>query len=157
MKFLRTVRLDASDERVFPLAAGPGEPAVPGTFAFAAGDPAGLEGKERQAFRSGWLGTETFGRASLVAVAEVSEDDYEAVVRALAAHLMAHYGAPDVLAALPVARGEAEYAAELADHRINTLLAVERDLTEDGIVERFRVVTPASEGTHARIWSIKDE
>ena len=56
MKLLRTIRLDPSDTFVFERAAEPGEWAVPGSFMFWDGDPAELSGKQRSAFRSGFLG-----------------------------------------------------------------------------------------------------
>ena len=56
MKLLRTIRLDPSDTFVFEHAAEPGEWAVSGAFMFWDGDPAAMEGKERAAFRSGFLG-----------------------------------------------------------------------------------------------------
>ena len=66
MKFPRTLRLDSSDVYVFERAAEPGEWAVPGTFAFVERDPADLEAKEKLAFASGWLGTDSFGHASMI-------------------------------------------------------------------------------------------
>lgn len=157
MRFPRTIRLDASDEQVFAHAADAGEWAVSGAFAFADHDPEGLAGKERQAFRSGFLGTRSFGRSTLVAVAEIDFLDYEAVVEALARHLHAAYGAPDLAAARAAAREEAEFAANLCTQPLNTLLAVERSFGPDGIVERFRAVEPPRETPHARLWTIVDE
>ena len=158
MKFPAVIRLDESDTKVFARAAEPGELAVPGTFAFADLDLEALAGKERQGFVSGWLGTESFGRATLVAVREIDEEDFEAVVRRLSGHFVEHYGAPDVLAALDPARREADYAAGLCEHDRNTLLAVEREAGADGIIERFRVVAPPSSGmTHAGVWTVTEE
>ena len=58
MHFPRTIRLDESDAFAFPCAAEPGEWAVSGAFAFAERDPAGIGGKDRQAFANGFLGTD---------------------------------------------------------------------------------------------------
>ena len=154
MKFLRTLRLDVSDLQVFPKAAAPGEWAVAGTFAFAGRDPKGLDGKERLAFRNGWLGTESFGHASFVEVAEISEAAYAAVIESLARHFVEDFGAPDLTAALPAAREEADYAASLCDHPVHTMLAIEREVTEAGIAERVRVIKPDRSGDHAKIWEI---
>ena len=154
MKFPRTIRLDASDVYVFPVAAEPGEWAVPGAFAFAERHPATFDRKERLAFASGWLGTESFGRSSLVEVAEIGEQEFFAVVERLARHFVDCYGAPDLPAALPAARQEADYAAGLCQHKIHTLLAVEREMTEQGVVERFRVIVPSRTKDHAKIWEI---
>ncbi len=157
MKFPRTLRLDSSDVYVFERAAEPGEWAVPGTFAFVERDPADLEAKEKLAFASGWLGTDSFGHASLVEVAEISEAEFFAVVERLARHFLEHYGAPDLASALPAAREEAETAAALCDHKENTLLAIERDWSEEGIHERVRVIQPGRATDHARIWEIVPE
>ena len=110
MKFPRVIRLDSSDLQVFAPAAAAGEPAVPGSFAFAGREPETLTGKERQAFASGWLGTESFGRASLVEVGEISEAEFFQLVERLARHFVERYSAPDLATALH-AEGEREAAA----------------------------------------------
>lgn len=157
MKLARTIRLDVSDANVFPLAAEPGEWAVTGTFAFADSDPGGLGVKERIAFRDGWFGTESFGRATFVQVTELGQDDYDETVRRLAAHLFQDYGAPDMMAALNAARSEVDDMAALCAHAAGTLLAIEREFAEVSITERTRIVEPMGEGQHARIWSIEDD
>ncbi|MFQ5783820.1 MAG: DUF6505 family protein [Alphaproteobacteria bacterium] len=157
MRFPRTIRLDETDVRVFERAAEPGEWAVPGAFAFADLDPAGLTGKLRQAFVHGFLGTSSFGRSTLVEIAEIDETAYHEVTQRLALHFIADYGAPDLAAALPAAREEAAFAAGLCEHGLHTLIAVERELGDDGIVERFRVIEPARATDHAKIWSIIEE
>jgi hypothetical protein len=157
MRFPRTVRFDISDTRIYEIAAAPDEWAVSGAFAFAGADPATLVGKTRQAFVHGFLGTASFGWSTFVAVAEISDAEFEEVVRTLAGHAVDRYGAPDLEAALPAAREEAAFAAGLCDHKVNTLLCVERDLGEEGIVERFRVVEPTREPAHARIWTIVED
>lgn len=157
MKFPRCVRLDASDAYVFHRAAEPGEWAVPGGFVFRGRDPEALDGKEKIAFRSSWLGIQSFGHGSLVEVADIDEAEFFRVVERLARHLVEAYGAPDLAAALLAAREEADYAASLCEHRIHTLLAVEREPGEAGIVERFRVIVPERARDHARIWQIVED
>ncbi|MDH3597566.1 MAG: DUF6505 family protein [Rhodospirillales bacterium] len=154
MKFPRTLRLDTSDLYVFRLAAEPGEWAVPGSFAFLGRNSAQFDNKEKLAFRSGWLGTESFGRATLSEVAEIGEAEFFQVVERLARHFVEHYGAPDLAAALPAAREEADLAASLCDHKTNTLLALEREHGPAGLVERFRVIRPDRARDHARIWEV---
>jgi Family of unknown function (DUF6505) len=153
MRFPRTIRLDASDEQVFDHAAAPGEWAVSGGFVFADADPQ-LAGKQRQAFRHGFLGTTSFGWSTLVLVAEIDFLAYEAVVEALAQHLFTAYGAPDLGAARQAAREEAEFAAGLCTERLNTLIAVERQFSPSGIAERFRAIEPPRATDHAQIWEI---
>ena len=157
MRFPRTVRFDISDTRIYETAAAPDEWAVSGAFVFAAADPETLGGKQRQAFVRGFLGTASFGWSTFVAVAEISEAEFEQVVLALAGHAVDRYGAPDVEAALPAAREEADFAAGLCDHKVNTVLCVERDVGDEGIVERFRVVEPPREPAHARIWTLVED
>ena len=163
MKFMRVARLDDTDEHVYERAAQVGEPAVPGSFVFSFSDrdPGGFEGAEKQAFRHGFLGTRSFGWATVVVVAEIEEGEYKSVIEALARHFVAEYGAPDLEAALPVAREEAEYAAGLCEHEENTLLAVERAADADGIHEAFKTVQPRAdwggEGKPVRVWDFFKE
>ena len=154
MRFPRTIRLDASDEHVFERAAAPEEWAVSGAFAFADTPPETLRGKTAQAFARGFLGTQSFGWSTLVAVAEIKPFELEAVVAALAQHFVERYGAPSLAAARPAAEAEAAFASSLCAHKLNTLIAVERTFSPDGIVERFRTIEPLKSGSHARIWSI---
>ncbi len=157
MKFPRTIRLDPSDVKVFPLAAEPGEWAVPGTFAFADAEPQSMSRKEQLAFKSGWLGTGSFGRSTMVQVVDITAEQYDDVVRMIADHLVSEYGAPDRDAAMTAARDEAADAAGLCDHPINTLLAIEREFTDDGIGERVRAITPEPAGAHTRGWEIVED
>ena len=140
MRLPRTIRLDASDAESFDAAAEPGEWAVSGAFAFSDREPALLIGKERYAFRGGFLGTGSFGWSSLVSVEEIGEVEYEAVVEALARHLLERYNAPDRAAARAFAEEECKFAQSLCERSVGTLLAVEREFGPQGIVERFRTV-----------------
>ena len=157
MRFPRTLRLDDSDDHAFERAAQAGEWAVAGGFAFADDQPETLAGKRRQAFRNGFLGTSSFGWSTLVVVTEIGAIEFEAVVEALARHLLESYGAPTIEAARAAARGEAEFAAGLCQHKLNTLLAVERKFGPQGVVERFRALDPPREALHARIWNIVED
>ncbi len=157
MKFPRTIRLDPSDVKVFPLAAEPGEWAVPGTRAFADTEPAAMSRKEQLAFKRGCLGTASFGRATMGQVVDITAEQYDEVVRVIAGHLVGEYGAPDTDRALAAARDEAADAAGLCDHPVNTLLAIEREFTDDGISERVRAITPEPAGAHTRVWEIVED
>ena len=158
MKFLRAVRLDDSDCHVYEQASEPGEWAVPGSFAFLDMDPRTLEGKPLQAFNSGFLGTRSFGWTTLVEIAEIDDDEYQQVIDRLATHFMEHYGAPHIAAALPAAGEEAHYASTICEYPLATLLAVERDFGEEGIVESLKVVKPkAGNHSNVKLWAIEDE
>jgi hypothetical protein len=139
-KLPRTIRLDPSDEFVFPVAAPPGEWAVSGAFRFWDTDPGVLSGKDRQAFRAGLLGIESFGWSTLIAVAEASDEDVETATNLLAHRLVSHMGAPDAATARAAAEEEIAFAASLCDHPVNTLIAVARNVEDGEIRERFRTL-----------------
>ena len=155
MKLLRTIRFDGTDEKVFPRASPADEIAVAGAFLFADDEPETLTGKRLQAFRSGFLGLESFGFSTFAAVAEVPEGDYVRAIELLAYRFFAELGAPDLETARTAAKDEVDYAASLCAHPLNTIVAVERELGEDGIKERFRVVPPPREKDHAKVWELE--
>ncbi len=157
MKLLRTIRFDSTDEKVFPRAAAADEIAVAGAFVFADDEPETLDGKRLQAFKSGFLGLESFGFSTFAAVAEISDADYARAIELLAYRLFAEFEAPDLEAARAAAREEVDFAAGLAAHPVNTIVAVERELDEDGIKERFRTVAAPREKDHAKVWGPERE
>ncbi len=144
MKLARTIHFDESDRNIFSRPAESGEWAIPGGFEFSNWTEADLTGKARQAFANGWLGLDGFGRATLVAVAQIEAAELDELADRLAQHFVTVYGAPDFQAAGPVAREELAYMAELCeDHDPNTLLVVQRELTESGVRESFRAIVPS--------------
>jgi len=151
MKFPRSIRLDASDAEVYERAAEPGEWAIPGSFAFIDDSLDTLQGKRLQAFRSGFLGTSSFGWCTLVEVAEIDDDEYQQVIDRLAQHFVHEHGAPHIAAALPVAADEVDYASGICTHALHTVLTIERDLTDEGVVESLKVVRPADASDHTRV------
>ena len=159
MRFPRVIRLDDSDSQVYENPAVPGEWAVPGSFVFMNVDPGALAGKPKQAFLHGFLGTESFGWATLVTVAEISDDEYQSVIESLASHFMQNTGAPDRPAALKAAREEASFAASLCEHAVHTLLTLERKVEDESIVENFRVVRLPDASDHAamKLWTVDDD
>jgi len=141
MKLARAIHFDKSDSFVFHNGARTGEWAISGGFEFSNWGESDLVGKARQAFANGWLGVETFGRVTFVAVTQIEENEFEALIDALAQHFVTTYGAPSVEAARPVAFAELQHMADLCDeHDPNTLLTVKRELTEAGIKEAFRII-----------------
>lgn len=152
MKLLRTLRLDGSDEQTFERAAGAGEWAVPGAFAFLDDDEQSLHGPRLQAFRNGFLGLSSFGWCTLVEVAELSEAEYAQAEQDLARHLVTEYGAPGVHTALPAAREELEYTQSLCEAEPHTVLTLTRefDPEQGAIVESLRVVT-RNAGDHGQV------
>ncbi|MFM9942388.1 MAG: DUF6505 family protein [Hyphomicrobiaceae bacterium] len=144
MKLLRTIRLDASDTFVYTRAAAAGEWAVPGAFEFWTAEPTGLKGREKQAFRGGFLGLTSFGWSTLVVAQPITAEERLAAVASLARHLMAAHGAPDLAAAMTAAEEEITAAMGLAEHPEGTLIALHRTLDGDGnIREQFRTLHAA--------------
>lgn len=138
---LRTLRLDPSDTLIFPAAAEPGEWAVPGGFQFWDDAPESLAGKRQQAFRGGFLGLVSFGWSTLVEVAEITAEDRAAVLEALAQHIRAEHGAPDLDSARAAAAEELAFAESLCDQPAGTVFALHRSHDDAGeIREAFRTL-----------------
>lgn len=147
MNLARAIHFDESDTMVFHSPARTGEWTISGGFEFSNWGTADLTGKARQAFANGWLGLETFGRVTFVAVTKVETAEYEALVDQLAQHFVDIYGAPSLEDARPVAIDELGHMAELCEgHDPNTLLTVARELAESGVSEAYRVIDPPEAG-----------
>lgn len=142
LKLPRAIRLDPSDTFVFDRAAEPGEWVVSGAFMFHGQDPAGFPAKEKVAFRSGWLGVESFGWSTLAIVTDIGGGERETVLETLAARIHAAFNAPSMEAARGAAEEELAFAASLCEHPPQTLLAVQRTFEHDEIRERFRTISP---------------
>lgn len=144
VSLLRTIRLDASDAILFSPAAEPGEWAVTGGFLFHGRPFDSLSRKERVAYRSAFLGIDSFGFSTLAVVTRVSALDYETAKLALAHAFVTHLGAPDLATALPAATEELAFAAELCqNHDEGQLIALHREEDETGqLRERFRALRP---------------
>ncbi len=147
MNLARAIHFDESDTRVFASPARTGEWCIPGGFEFSNWTEADLTGKARQAFANGWLGLETGGRVTFVAVTRIEEAELATLTDLLAQHFVTYYGAPSVEAARGVAAEEIAQMLDLCDgHAPNTLLTVARDLTEAGVKESFRVIEAQDAG-----------
>jgi hypothetical protein len=142
IKLPRAIRLDPSDTFVFDRAAEPGEWVVSGAFMFGGRDPGNLAAKEKVAFRSGWLGVESFGWSTLAIVTDAREDERLAAIEALARRIHDVFGAPSMEAARGAAEEELSFAASLCEHPTQTLLAVQRSFEDGEIRERFRTISP---------------
>ena len=160
MKLLKTIRFDASDERVYELAAAPEEWAVSGAFTFAGLAP---EADRRQ--------DETGLRQRLSRPLQLRPLDLCHRGRSeargpgggrgrLAQHFVAAHGAPGLEAALPAAKEEARFVLDLCrDAPINTVFTVRRTRDAQGqIKEEFRTIRPPTgEPLHAKVWTVVDE
>lgn len=127
MKLARAIHFDESDTRVFHSPARTGEWCIPGGFEFSNWSQGDLVGKARQAFTNGWMGVETFGRTTFVAVTPITPVELETLADALALHFVTIYDAPDAETARPTALEELHQMSDLcANHDTNTLLTVTR-------------------------------
>jgi len=143
MMLARAIHFDESDQNVFHFPARTGEWCIPGGFEFSNWTEADLTGKARQAFSNGWLGVETFGRVTFVAVTQIEPAEVAALTDALAQHFVDMYGAPSIEAATPIAREEIDHMIGICeDQTANTVLTVARELTEAGVKESFRMIEP---------------
>ncbi len=156
MKLLRTIALDPSDTFVFDAPAEPGEWAVSGAFRFCDRDPATLSGKDRSAFRSGFLGVKSWGWSTLVQIVPATEDDRRALVELLAAQLVERFGAPDLATARPAAEEEVAFAQSLCTHPISALIAVHRSVGADGVRESFRRLQLREGQRHGKAFSFME-
>ena len=147
MKLARAIHFDESDTRVFHNPARTGEWCISGGFEFSNWSDADLTGKARQAFANGWMGCETFGRVSFVAITQIEPAERDTLANLLAHHFVEIYGAPSLEAARNVALEELSQMADLCDeHDANTLLTVARDLTEAGVRETYRMIEAQAAG-----------
>ena len=135
MKLLRAIALDPSDTFVFDVPAEPGDWAVSGAFRFCDRDPAKLSGKDRSAFRSGFLGVQSWGWSTLVQIVPATEDDRQTLVDLLAKQLVGRFGAPDLAAARLAAVEEVAFAQSLCTHPVSTLIAVHRSASDGEVRE----------------------
>ncbi|WP_271899261.1 DUF6505 family protein [Candidatus Phyllobacterium onerii] len=148
MKLLRTVQFDASDNFVFERPAEPGEWAVSGAFAFWGMDVRALVGKQRAAFRAGFLGVNSLGRSTLAQIVNASDDDLFLAIDALAERLLSDFHAPDIQTARRAAEDEINFAASLCDHPAGLIVAVTRSFENETIREAFRTLRPGTR-THS--------
>ncbi|WP_223423981.1 DUF6505 family protein [Tateyamaria pelophila] len=147
MMLARAIHFDESDMNIFHSPARTGEWCLSGGFEFSNWSEADLTGKARQAFSNGWLGIETFGRVSVVAVTQVEPSELDALTNALAQHFVDVYGAPSIQDAKAVARDELMHMVDICDgQHPNTLLLVSRELTDAGVKESYRIVEPRDAG-----------
>jgi hypothetical protein len=153
VKLLRTIALDPSDTFVFDVPAEPGDWAVSGAFRFCNRDPAKLSGKDRSAFRSGFLGVKSWGWSTLAQIVHATEDDRRALVELLARQLVVRFGAPDLATARLAAEEEVDFARSLCTHPIGALIAVHRSASDGEVRESFRRLQLREGQRHGKAFS----
>jgi hypothetical protein len=156
VKLLRTIALDSSDTFVFDVPAEPGDWAVSGAFRFCDRDPAKLSGKERSAFRSGFLGVHSWGWSTLAQIVRATEDDRRTLVELLARQLVERFGAPDLATAHLAAEEEVAFAQSLCTHPISALIAVHRSASDGEVRESFRRLQLREGQRHGKAFSFME-
>ncbi len=133
---------------------------MPGSFMFFGADVTALKGKPKVAFRSGWLGLESFGWSTIAVVVRATPEERRDAVQHLAEVLVAQHGAPDMGTALAAADEELAFAESCAEHPEQTLVVIHRTLGEDGdIREQFRTVKaglPFNKDSHSRVFTFHE-
>jgi Family of unknown function (DUF6505) len=156
MKLLRTIALDPSDTFVFDMPAEPGDWAVSGAFRFCGQDLAKLSGKDRSAFRSGFLGVRSWGWSTLAQIVPATEDDRRTLVELLASQLVERFGAPDAATAHLAAEEEVGFSQSLCTHPISTLIAVHRSAGDGEFRESFRRLQLREGQGHGKAFSFME-
>ena len=156
MKLLRTIALDPSDTFVFDVPAEPDDWAVSGAFRFCDRDPAKLSGKDRSAFRSGFLGVQSWGWSTLVQIVHATEGDRRTLVELLARQLVERFEAPDLEAARLAAEEEVAFAQSLCTHPISSLIAVHRSASDGEVRESFRRLQLREGQGHGKAFSFME-
>ena len=156
MKLLRTIALDPSDTFVFDTPAEPGEWAVSGGFRFGGAKLAALSGKQRAAFRGGFLGVKSWGWSTLVQIVPATEDDRRMLVELLASQLVDRFDAPDIATARAAAEEEVAFAQSLCTHPVSSLIAVHRSASEDEVRESFRRLQLREGQGHSKAFSFME-
>ena len=143
-KLPKVVRLDDSDTQVYELAANPGEVAVPGGFEFLEDSIDRMHGKRLQGFLTGFLGIESFGRSTLVAITSIDPEEYQNAINQLSVNILSLFNTLDRSSALKAAIDEIHYAESLCEYDEGTLLALEREFVDQDIKERFKKFIPTT-------------
>ena len=152
-KLLRAVRLDDSDERVFPScgAAKDGEWVVTGGYAVC--DFARRRRCEPSCHcEASFVAVESRARCSIAEVVDVSDADVEAEVDALAWHLVRGWGAPSWEEARRLAAEEVRHTVEVCETLAPEVwITVRREPNVDGtaLEEQYSVYDRLMIGAHA--------
>ena len=162
MKLLRTIALDPSDTFVFDVAAEPGDWAVSGAFRFCDRDPAKLSGKDRSAFRSGFLGVQSWGWSTLVQIVPATEDDRRTSGGTPCRNNWSNGSARRILQPRALAaEEEVAFAQSLCTHPISALIAVHRSASDGEVREVIPQIAAAARGRRtarrSRSWRCEDD
>lgn len=150
MKFLKAVRLDDSDARIY---AGEGGAAEDGEWVVSGGYAVcDLTNGHRRApchCDTTFIAVKSHGRCTLAEVADIDPAVYDEIKAQLARHFLDDLGAPSWEAAREAAEDECAYTAELAAGFPDEVwITVKREPTTDGVGERYAVFKRLMIGAH---------
>ncbi len=150
MKFLKAVRLDDSDGRIYAAeggAAEDGEWVVSGGYAVC--DLARGHRRAPCHCDSTFVAAGSSRRCTIAEVVEIDEQTYAAVREALVRHFLDELGAPSAEAARAAADDECAYTADLAaGFPADVWITVRREPTNEGVGERYSVYQRLMIGAH---------
>lgn len=149
MKFLKAVRLDDADSRVFGAenVATDGEWMVSGGYAVS-GSAAGACGPLTHHDNT-FIGIASHGRCSIAEVSEIDAATYRSLVEQLTQHFLNDRGAPSPAAARAAAEEECSYTADLCESfSPEVWITVTREETADGVGEHYAVFKRLMIGAH---------
>ena len=150
MKFLKAVRLDDSDARIY---AGEGGAAADGEWVVSGGyavcDLAAGHCRPHCHCDTTFIGVTSHGRCTLAEVADIDPATLAQLSAQLTQHLIDDLGAPSLAAAQRVAEEECAYTADLAaGFPTDVWITVKREPTPDGVGERYSVFRRLMIGAH---------
>jgi hypothetical protein len=150
MKFLKAVRLDDSDARIY---AGEGGAAADGEWVVSGGyavcDLAAGHCRPHCHCDTTFVGLTSHGRCTLAEIADIDSATLAQLSAQLTQHLIDDLGAPSREAAHRVAEEECAYTADLAaGFPTDVWITVKREPTPDGVGERYSVFKRLMIGAH---------
>lgn len=150
MKFLKAVRLDDSDARIYAEeggAAEDGEWVVSGGYAVC--DLAVGHRRLPCHCDTSFIAVKSHGRCTIAEVADIDSGTYANLAEQLAQHFLNDLGAPSPEAAREAAEDECAYSAELAaGFPAEVWIAVKREPTAEGVGERYSLFKRLMIGAH---------
>ncbi len=150
MKFLKAVRLDDSDARIY---AGEGGAAEDGEWVVSGGYAVcDLAAGHRRApchCDTTFIAAKSRGRCTIAEVADITPAIYDEIRKWLTRHFLDDLGAPSIEAAREAAEDECAYTADLAAGFPNEVwITVKREPTANGVGERYSVFRRLMIGAH---------
>jgi hypothetical protein len=150
MRFLKAVRLDASDEHVYAPegAAADGDWLVSGGFAVCP-LPDGKHRRPGCHCLDSFIAAGSLRRCTVAEVAAIDEAAYRDIVERMVRHFITELGAPSEEDARRVAEEEAAYTADLCQgFDEDVWITVRREPGDEGVREHYKVYPRLMIGAH---------